>query len=90
MGEAMTMPSIEQIPALEIQYFPDTDTLVFRASGLPSGPNGETVARNLYAFTDNDGYVNGVTLEHASEVLPSYCLDLLQSQPKESMEPTAS
>ncbi len=85
----MTLPRIEQVPALEIQYFPDTDTLVFRALGQPSGPNGETVACHLYAFTDDEGYVNGVTLEHASEVLQAYCLDLLQRQPKKNMEPTA-
>ena len=65
----MTMPSIV---SLEVSYFPDTDTLVLRPSGQAAGPYGETVARNLLAFTDHEGFVNGVTLEHAAEMLRPY------------------
>ncbi len=57
-------------PDLLIEYFEDTDTLVL--SGGLTGPNGETVARNLVAMSDNDGWVTSVVLEHAAELLRPY------------------
>lgn len=90
MGYSMTMPSINQVPALEVAYFPDTDTLVLRAWGQGTGPYGESVARNLVAFTDKEGFVNGVTLERAAEMLrPYFCLDPQQVQPNEDLGSTA-
>ena len=62
-------------PKLKVEYFPDTDTLVFTAEGK-AGSNGETVGRNevgyVVAFTDDEGDVIGVTLEHASKLLGPY------------------
>ncbi len=58
---------LESEPELLIRYFEDTDTLVL--TGGTFGANGETVARNLVAMTDNDGWVTSVVLEHAAELL---------------------
>ena len=62
-------------PNLKVEYFPDTDTLVFTAEGK-AGSNGETVGRNgvgyVVAFTDDEGDITGVTLEHATELLRPY------------------
>ena len=57
-------------PELQIRYYKDTDTLVL--SGDMTGSNGETVARNLVAMSDNDGWVTSVVLEHAAELLRPY------------------
>ena len=58
-------------PELKIAYFPDTDTLVLNAEG-GSPLYGETVGRNLVAFTDEAEDVVGVTLEHAAQLLRPY------------------
>ena len=86
----MTMPSVEKPLALEISYFPETDTLVLRPCGQPTGPFGETVALNLYAFTDHEGFVNGVTLEHAADMLrPYFSLHSQSHEPAKETGPTA-
>jgi uncharacterized protein YuzE len=77
MGNAMTTPSIEPVMELQVRYYQDTDTLVL-ATGQP-GPNGETVGRDLVAFTNAEGDVVGVTLEHAAKTLLPYLLDSLSN-----------
>ena len=77
MGNAMTTPSIEPVLELQVRYYKDTDTLVM-ATGQP-GPNGETVGRNLVAFTNAEGEVVGVTLEHAAKTLLPNLLDSLSN-----------
>ena len=57
-------------PELLIEYFEDTDTLVL-GGGIHS-IFGETVAKNLVAMSDNDGWVTSVVLEHAAELLRPY------------------
>ncbi len=73
MGEAMTTVSGTE-PKLSVEYFPDTDTLVLTTNR--PGAVGETVGRDgaayLVAFTDGEGDVVGVTLEHAAELLRPY------------------
>ena len=64
------MPSIEPVLELQVHYFEDTDTLVL-TTDQPS-LYGETVGRNLVAFTSKEGDVVGVTLEHAAELLRPY------------------
>ena len=49
-------------------HSPDTDTLVLNAEG-GSRMYGETVGRNLVTLTDKAGWVVGVTLEHAAQIL---------------------
>ena len=62
-------------PKLRIEYFSDTDTLVFTAEGK-AGSNGETVGRNevgyVVAFTDDEGDITGVTIERAAKLLGPY------------------
>ena len=65
--KSVTDSIVESEPELQIRYYEDTDTLVL--SGDTTGPNGETVARNLVAMSDNDGWVTSVVLEHAAELL---------------------
>ena len=55
---------------LSIRYHSDTDTLVLR-NGVPAG-NGETVARNLVAYLNDEDEVTGFVLEHAAELLRPY------------------
>ena len=77
MGEAMIEEkfTIGTVPELRIAYYPDTDTLVLAATEHP-GPYGESVGKNLVAFTNAEGDVEGVTLEHAAELLrPFLCPD---------------
>lgn len=62
----------EEMRELSIRYHPDTDTLVLR-NGVPSG-NGETVAKNLVAYLNDDDEVTGFVLEHAAELLRPYLL----------------
>ena len=64
------MPSIEPVLELQVHYFEYTDPLVL-ATDQPS-LYGETVGRNLVAFTNEEGDVVGVTLEHAAELLRPY------------------
>lgn len=65
---------------LTIRYHQDTDTLVLR-SGVPSG-NGETVARNLVAYLNDEDEVTGFVLEHAAELLRPYLFPEVQDLPK--------
>ena len=74
-GEAtMTMRGdTEPVRDLQVRYFADTDTLVLAAVDHP-GPYGETVGKDLVAYTNSDGEVVGVTLEHAAAMLrPLLC-----------------
>ena len=52
---------------LLIRYHQQTDTLVLW-NGVPAG-NGETVAQNLVAESNDAGEVTGIVLEHAAELL---------------------
>ena len=67
---------------LSIRYHQDTDTLVLRSSA-PSG-NGETIARNLVAYMNDDDEVTGFVLEHAAELLRPYLFpeSQISSRPK--------
>ena len=59
----------EYLEDLRVSYTPSTDTLVL-AAGPVLGSNGETVARNLVAFHNEEGdEVVGVVIEHATETL---------------------
>ena len=70
--------STDALEELYVDYTPETDTLVL-ACGPVLGSYGETVARNLVAFTDEDGNtVLGVVLEHASETLRPVLEDMLR------------
>lgn len=55
---------------LEIQYFPQTDTLYIGNSTIAN--DGYDIAENLIAHAKDDGEVVGITLEHATEALASY------------------
>jgi uncharacterized protein YuzE len=70
MRETMTMPDIGPVLDLKVHYFADTDTLVL-TTDQPRA-YGETVGKDLVAFTNDDGDVVGVTLEHAAELLRPY------------------
>ena len=52
---------------LEIQYFPDTDTLYIGTVTIAN--EGYDIADNLTAHSKPDGEVVGVTLEHAAALL---------------------
>lgn len=52
---------------LEIQYFPQTDTLYIGGAGIAN--DGYDIAENLIAHVRDDGEVVGITLEHAADVL---------------------
>lgn len=54
---------------LEIQYFPQTDTLYNGSAEV--GNEGYDIADNLIAHTKEDGEVVGISLEHAIETLAS-------------------
>ena len=62
---------------LEIQYFPQTDTLYIGGTGTAN--DGYDIAENLIAHAKDDGEVVGVTLEHAAEVLAPYLRDQISS-----------
>ena len=53
--------------ALEIQYFPQTDTLYIGSAGTAN--DGYDIAENLSAHATDDGEVVGITLEHAMATL---------------------
>ena len=55
---------------LEIQYFPQTDTLYI--GGVGTADEGYDIAENLIAHAKDDGEVVGITLEHAAEILVPY------------------
>ena len=55
---------------LEIQYFPQTDTLYIGGAGTAN--EGYDIAENLIAHAKDDGEVIGITIEHASEILSPY------------------
>ena len=61
------MPELEPEKKLLIRYHQQTDTLVLW-NGVPAG-NGETVAQNLVAESNDEGEVTGIVLEHAAELL---------------------
>ena len=61
------MTKLEPEKKLLIRYQKQTDTLVLR-NGTPAG-NGETVAKNLVAESNDAGEVTGIVLEHAAELL---------------------
>ena len=63
---------LDSEPDLQIRYYEDTDTLVL--SGGMVGANGETVAKDLVAMSDDDGWVTSIVLEHAAELLRPYLL----------------
>ena len=69
---ATTTSIVASEPELLIEYFEDTDTLVL--SGGMVGANGETVAKDLIAMSDNDGWVTSIVLEHAAELLRPYLI----------------
>ena len=77
-------------PPLYIKYTPETDTLVLSGIGPVLGAYGDTVARDLVAFTNEAGdEVVGIVLEHAAELLRPYLFpatvnDRTQSQPQRS------
>ena len=52
---------------LEIQYFPQTDTLYVGSAEIAN--KGYDIADNLIAQTNDNGGVARITLEHAAEVL---------------------
>ena len=52
---------------LEIQYFPQTDTLYVGSAEIAN--EGYDIADNLIAHAKDDGELVGITLEHAAEVL---------------------
>lgn len=70
---------------LEIQYFPQTDTLYI--GGPDTANEGYDIAENLIAHAKEDGEVVGVTLEHASAILAPYLRDQISSP--ETGEPTS-
>ena len=70
---------LDQERELSIRYHSDTDTLVLR-NGVPAG-NGETVARNLVAYLNDEDEVTGFVLEHAAELLRPYLFPELQGLP---------
>ena len=55
---------------LEIQYFPETDTL-YVGTSEPAN-DGYDIAENLIAHAKDDGEVVGITLEHAAKILTSH------------------
>ena len=55
---------------LEIQYFPQTDTLYIGSDDIAN--DGYDIAENLIAHANDEGEVVGITLEHAAEVLAPY------------------
>ena len=61
------MTKLEPEKKLLIRYHKQTDTLVLW-NGTPAG-NGETVAHNLVAESNDAGEVTGIVLEHAAELL---------------------
>ena len=61
------MSKLEPEKKLLIRYHQQTDTLVLW-NGLPAG-NGETVAQNLVAESNDAGEITGIVLEHAAELL---------------------
>ena len=61
------MSKLEPEKKLLIRYHKQTDTLVLW-NGVPAG-NGETVAQNLVAESNDAGEVTGIVLEHAAELL---------------------
>ena len=63
-------------PELLIRYHKDTDTLIL--SGGVVGANGETVAKDVVAMSDNDGWVTSIVLEYAAELLQPYLLKVNQ------------
>ena len=70
---------------LEIQYFPQTDTLYIGGAGTAN--DGYDIAENLIAHAKDDGEVVGITLEHAAEVLAPYLRDQISSA--ETSAPTS-
>lgn len=61
------MTKLQPEPKLLIRYHQQTDTLVLW-NGAPAG-NGETIAQNLVAESNDAGEVTGIVLEHAAELL---------------------
>ena len=66
------MTLLPRDPELRIRYYADSDTLVLEAEGEPRGVEGETMARNVVAFTDADRWVVGVTISDAAKLLRPY------------------
>ncbi len=62
---------------LEIQYFPQTDTLYI--GGSDSANDGYDIAEILIAHAKDDGEVIGITLEHATEHLGPHLRDQISS-----------
>ena len=58
---------------LEIQYFPQTDTLYIGSA--ETADDGYDIAENLIAHARDNGEVIGITLEHAAEILAPYLGD---------------
>ena len=69
---------LDRARELSIRYHADTDTLVLR-NGVPSG-NGETVAKHLVAYLNDEDEVTGFVLEHAAELLRPYLFPGLQER----------
>ena len=73
--EPTTAPNgvYESLPPLKVEYWPDTQTLHIH-NGLETS-DGETVAPNLAAFYDADGFVAGFLVMHDAETLLKPFLD---------------
>ncbi len=73
---------------LYIKYTPETDTLVLSGIGPVLGAYGDTVARDLVAFTNEQGdEVVGVVLEHAAELLRPYLFPTNMGDHKQDAPP---
>ena len=55
---------------LEIQYFPQTDTLYIGSAQIAN--DGYDITEDLIAHAKDDGQVVGITLEHAAKTLAPY------------------
>ena len=63
---------------LEIDYHAQADVL-WLGNGLPT-PNGEDIAEYVTAFFDDDDRPNGVTIEHAAELLLPFLEAVIQAK----------
>ena len=63
---------------LEIQYFPQTDTLYIGTSQIAN--EGYDLATNVIAHSTEDGEVVGITLEHAVQVLAPHLSEYMTNR----------
>ena len=67
---AVTQPEPEPLPAAMAKYYPDTQTLVIHTDARWS--DGETMARDLVVFYDEQDNVLGFTMEAAEFLLKPF------------------